>query len=368
MPRDATPAACSSGTPGFWGQYRPNAGTNRPFLSLPKLESQQKPVKASTDIALPGMGGGDSGLGGGGDGTGGKGEGAGWNEDDGEEYLNLAQAEELAAAKNIKLPADFAAAAVEGGLRLSTLQHYISLLSGGWLTRWLASTIPAFRDRLIADRMFLFKVLAEVTIDTGCATVAEVRKRGDEFWGEFEFYLSDLMVGLVLDVVLVGLLAPVALKGRKPRAQTGWIKKRLAALPSAVFEASTPTRPYTVLGRLGCLGVKALEYSLAGFACGLVGQGVANSLMIVKRKYQGAREDDVAVPPLIGTALVWGLFMGVSSNVRYQTVFGLERLVELTIARRFPPIAYGTTVAIRFANNVIGGEQFVDLARWAGVQ
>lgn len=77
------------------------------------------------------------------------------------------QAEELAAAKNIKLPADFAAAAVEGGLRLSTLQHYISLLSGGWLTRWLASTIPAFRDRLIADRMFLFKVLAEVTIDTG---------------------------------------------------------------------------------------------------------------------------------------------------------------------------------------------------------
>uniref|UniRef100_A0A1D2AFG0 Uncharacterized protein n=1 Tax=Auxenochlorella protothecoides TaxID=3075 RepID=A0A1D2AFG0_AUXPR len=152
-----------------------------------------------------------------------------------------------------------------------------------------------------------------------------------------------------------------------PRRWTG-IKKRLAALPSAVFEASTPTRPYTVLGRLGCLGVKALEYSLAGFACGLVGQGVANSLMIVKRKYQGAREDDVAVPPLIGTALVWGLFMGVSSNVRYQTVFGLERLVELTIARRFPPIAYGTTVAIRFANNVIGGEQFVDLARWAGVQ
>jgi hypothetical protein len=25
--------------------------------------------------------------------------------------------------------------------------------------------------------------------------VAEVRKRGDEFWAEFEFYLSDLLVG-----------------------------------------------------------------------------------------------------------------------------------------------------------------------------
>ena len=30
----------------------------------------------------------------------------------------------------------------------------------------------------------------------GCATVAEVRKRGDEFWSEFEFYLSDLLVRL----------------------------------------------------------------------------------------------------------------------------------------------------------------------------
>lgn len=39
-----------------------------------------------------------------------------------------------------------------------------------------------------------------------------------------------------------------------------------------------------------------------------------------------------------------------------------------TLALLAPQIAYGTTVAIRFANNVIGGEQFVDLARWAGVQ
>lgn len=43
-----------------------------------------------------------------------------------------------------------------------------------------------------------------------CATVAEVRKRGADFWDEFEFYLSDLVVGCVLDVVLVGLMAPAA--------------------------------------------------------------------------------------------------------------------------------------------------------------
>ncbi len=57
-----------------------------------------------------------------------------------------------------------------------------------------------------------------MAIDTGCATVAEVRKRGDEFWNEFDFYLSDLIVGCVLDVVLVTLLAPVAVIGKHSRA------------------------------------------------------------------------------------------------------------------------------------------------------
>jgi hypothetical protein len=37
-----------------------------------------------------------------------------------------------------------------------------------------------------------------------------------------------------------------------------------------------------------------------------------------------------------------------------QAVFGLERLVDLTIAKQVPAVAYGTTIAIRFVNNVIG--------------
>ena len=59
---------------------------------------------------------------------------------------------------------------------------------------------------------------AEIVIDVCCATVAEVRKRGENFWGEFEFYLSDLAVGMVLDIVLVTLLAPVAVIGKYPKA------------------------------------------------------------------------------------------------------------------------------------------------------
>jgi hypothetical protein len=44
----------------------------------------------------------------------------------------------------------------------------------------------------------------------------------------------------------------------------------------------------------------------------------------------------VDIPPVGLTALTWGLFMGVSSNVRYQIVFGLERLVDATVAKCAP--------------------------------
>ena len=46
-----------------------------------------------------------------------------------------------------------------------------------------------------------------------------------------------------------------------------------------------------------------------------------------------------------------------------------RRAVEaLPLAKRVPALANAATVVIRFANNIYGGEQFVDLARWAGVQ
>lgn len=64
-----------------------------------------------------------------------------------------------------------------------------------------------------------------------------------------------------------------------------------------------------------------------------------------------------------------GVFLSVSSNTRYQIVNGLERIVEASpMAKKVPPVALAFTVGVRFANNVYGGMQFVDWARWSGVQ
>jgi hypothetical protein len=51
-----------------------------------------------------------------------------------------------------------------------------------------------------------------------------------------------------------------------------------------------------------------------------------------------------------------------------QIVFGIEHLVDVTVGKKIPAVAYATTLVVRFANNVIGGENFIDMARWAGIQ
>lgn len=57
-----------------------------------------------------------------------------------------------------------------------------------------------------------------------------------------------------------------------------------------------------------------------------------------RRRYAPSEGRVLDIPPLGMTALTWGLFMGVSSNLRYQAVFGLERVVDKTVARRVPQV------------------------------
>jgi hypothetical protein len=49
-----------------------------------------------------------------------------------------------------------------------------------------------------------------------------------------------------------------------------------------LLSCNAGVKQYTVGARFACLGVKFLEYSLAGITCGFIGQGVANSLMLLK--------------------------------------------------------------------------------------
>lgn len=321
-----------------------------------------------------GNGSGNGKVGGGEGSGGGRGGGGGDEAEEEREFgvlLNWEQVARELEARGIVLPADMAEAAKTTGIRKLLLERFMELQAGP-LGLFVRSN-RMLRNRLLADPSFLFKVFTEIAIDSGCATFAEVQKRGKDFWNEFELYLSDLGVGIVMDIALVGMLAPYVSFGRSAAGvgSRARLSRAIQALPSSMFEAARPGRSFSVQQRVAAFLYKAVQYGVTGFGCGVVGQGIASSIMSLKRKYKksDSHEEEVAVPPIFKSAALWGVFMAISSNTRYQIINGLERVVEgSAISRRVPPIALAFTVGIRFANNIYGGMQFVDWARLAGVQ
>ncbi|XP_077222801.1 protein RETICULATA-RELATED 1, chloroplastic-like isoform X2 [Tasmannia lanceolata] len=94
-----------------------------------------------------------------------------------------------------------------------------------------------------------------------------------------------------------------------------------------VFEAERPGCKFSIDQRIGTYFYKGVLYASVGFACGLIGQGIANLIMTAKRSIKKS-EGDIPVPPLVKSAVLCGVFLGVSSNTRYQIINGLERVVE----------------------------------------
>ncbi|KAF3975237.1 hypothetical protein CMV_001509 [Castanea mollissima] len=175
---------------------------------------------------------------------------------------------------------------------------------------------------------------------------------------------------------------------------------------------------FTVKHRIGTYFYKGILYGIVGFGCGIIGQGIANLIMRAKRKIAPKFESfkphkchilqlhdasgetahtfenmwdltpdtdllmelpeeynfETALADLIDNSLqaVWSNNKNDRRLIRYDitvVINGLEHLVEASpIAKQVPPVAMAFTVGVRFANNVYGGMQFVDWARWSGVQ
>lgn len=326
-------------------------------------------------VLSDGGGGGNGGFNNGGGGGGG-GEGDGGEEEDYEEkeFGPLLKFEEVmreTEARGATLPSDMLEAAKTFGIRKLILLRYLDLQSSAGLLGFAIRSWSLLRNRMLADPSFLFKIGTEIVIDSCCATVAEVQKRGKDFWAEFELYVADLLVGVVVNVALVGMLAPFVRFGQPSSASSGFLGRMLNAynaLPSSVFEAERPGCSFSAQQRLATYFYKGIMYGAVGFGCGIVGQGIANLIMTAKRSINKS-EEDIPVPPLIKSAALWGVFLSVSSNTRYQIINGLERVVEASpFAKKVPPVALAFTVGVRFANNIYGGMQFVDWARLSGCQ
>ncbi|KAJ8755322.1 hypothetical protein K2173_019120 [Erythroxylum novogranatense] len=216
--------------------------------------------------------------------------------------------------------------------------------------------LNGWRSRVAADPQFPFKVVMEELVGVSACVLGDMASRPNFGLNELDFVFSTLVVGSILNFTLMYLLAPTA------SASSAGVPAMFANCPTShMFEPGA----YSLLNRFGTLVYKGSIFAAVGFAAGLVGTAISNGLINMRKKMDPTFETPNKPPPTLLNAVTWAIHMGVSSNLRYQTLNG----IEYALAKGLPPLAFKSSVVVlRCVNNVLGGMTFVILARLTGSQ
>lgn len=222
-----------------------------------------------------------------------------------------------------------------------------------------------WKDRVAADPEFVYKVLVEQIIGVGASVIGDMSSRPNWGLNELDFVFATLVVGSIVNFSLMYLLAPT---GAASAGSAGFITKffgdyymtKMGAPSGHMFEPG-----YGISKRLLNFAFKGTVFATIGISAGLIGTAISNGLIMLRKKLDPEFIQQNESPNVLANASCWALHMGVSSNLRYQMLNGLDML----LVPMMPSSAFRVvTSVVRSANNVVGGISFVTLAKLFGVQ
>ncbi|OIW05592.1 hypothetical protein TanjilG_23378 [Lupinus angustifolius] len=306
----------------------------------------------------------------GGDGNDGRGGGHGGgddgNEDEGrkkEAILVLAEA-----GRSVEsLPGDLAAAIKEGKIPGAVVSRFLELEKSA-LLRWLLQ-FSGFKERLLADDLFLAKLAMECGVGVFTKTAAEYDRRREKFFDELEIVFADVVMAILADFMLVYLPAPTV-SLRPPLAiNAGHIAKFFHNCPDNAFQVALSGTSYSLLQRIGAIVRNGSKLFAVGTASSLVGTAVTNALINAKKAVDKSSAGEIENVPILSTSAAYGVYMAVSSNLRYQVLAGIieQRILE-PLLHQHKLILSAMCFAVRTGNTYLGSLLWVDYARWIGVQ
>ncbi|CAN0864866.1 Protein RETICULATA-RELATED 4, chloroplastic [Linum grandiflorum] len=312
-----------------------------------------------------GSGGGGIGSGGGGGGGGGDddGDGDAGSQNRKESLLALAEADRTLES----LPKDLAAAIEAGRVPGAIVRRFFELEKSGFL-RWLLQ-FGGFKERLLADDLFLAKVAMECGVGIFTKTAAELEKRRDKFTKELDFVFADVVMAIIADFMLVWLPAPTVSLRAPLATSAGPIAKFFFNCPDNAFQVALAGTSYSLLQRIGAIARNGAKLFVVGTSASLIGVGITNSLINLRKAVDKSFAGEAEDVPILSTSAAYGVYMAVSSNLRYQILAGVveQRILEPLLHEQ-KVLLSAICFAVRTGNTFLGSLMWVDYARWIGIQ
>ncbi|KAI3705008.1 hypothetical protein L1987_75238 [Smallanthus sonchifolius] len=286
----------------------------------------------------------------------------------------IARVMNAAGRRRDALPQDIQKGLDLGLVSPEVLQNFFDLEQYPLLSE-LTHNFQGFRERLLADPKFLNRLAIEETISVTTTLMAQYQKRKGKFFEEIDYVMTDTLRGIVVDFFTVWLPAPTlsflsfADDSNGPDtidALTGL----LGSIPDNAFQKTLAGKDWNIGHRVASVVVGGVKLAGVGFISS-IGAVAASNVLFSARKFLNPTLVNIQQnkrSPILKTAVVYSGFLGTSANIRYQVIAGLvEHRVSEMFADQTLFVNMLSFVA-RTVNSYWGTQQWIDLARFTGLQ
>lgn len=286
----------------------------------------------------------------------------------------IARVMNAAGRRREALPQDIQQGLDRGLVSPEVLQNFFDLEQYPILSE-LTHRFQGFRERLLADPKFLHRLAIEETISITTTLLAQYDKRKENFIEELDYVITDTVRGIVVDFFTVWLPAPtisfLSVSDTVDAADgVEALKGLLGSIPDNAFQKNVVGRDWNVTHRVASVLVGGLKLAGVGFISSIGAVASSNVLFSVRKLLNPALVTDLKNrrSPILKTAVVYSSFLGVSANLRYQIIAGI---VEHRISDQFASQTLFVNMlsfVVRTINSYWGTQQWIDLARFTGLQ
>lgn len=239
----------------------------------------------------------------------------------------------------------------------------------------LTHRFQGFRERLLADPKFLHRLAIEEAISITTTLLAQYERRKENFFEELDYVITDTVRGIVVDFFTVWLPAPTLsflsyADDTVVPDSVDALKGLLKSIPDNAFQKNLVGKDWNISHRVASVIVGGVKLSSVGFISSIGAVAASNLLYAIRKLITPALVTDQRTKrsPILKTAAIYGCFLGTSANLRYQIIAGI---VEHRISDEFSSqtlLVNMLSFIVRTINSYWGTQQWVDLARFSGLQ
>ncbi|KAF9594702.1 hypothetical protein IFM89_034487 [Coptis chinensis] len=287
----------------------------------------------------------------------------------------IARVMNAAGRRREALPQDLQNGIDLGLVSPEVLQNFFDLEKYPFISE-LTHHFQGFRERLLADPKFLHRLAIEEAISLTTTLVAQYERRKENFFEELDYVITDTLRGAVVDFFTVWLPAPTLsflpyADGIATPDTMDALKGILGSIPDNAFQENIAGKDWDLNHRIAAVIIGGLKLAGVGFISSIGAVASSNILYGTRRLLNPAlvANQKNKRSPILKTALVYGSFLGTSANLRYQIIAGLvEHRISDHLLSSQPLLVNVLSFAVRTVNSYWGTQQWIDVARYTGLQ